>query len=66
MKTILAICALLCVATVSYCAGHANGYKDGQHDSSSFSLAPQSHCYVPGEAHTADTLPCVTINGGAQ
>lgn len=23
--------------------------------------APQSHCYVPGEAHNELTLPCVTI-----
>jgi hypothetical protein len=66
MKAILAIGALLCVTTVSYCGGHANGYKDGLHDASSFAVTPQSNCYVPGEAHNEDTLPCVTIDGGAR
>jgi hypothetical protein len=27
---------------------------------------PQSNCYIPGEAHSADAIPCITIDGGAQ
>jgi hypothetical protein len=65
MKAILAIGALLSLATLSYWNGHARGYKQGVRDRSSFTVT-QSNCYVAGEAHNADAIPCVTIDGGAR
>jgi hypothetical protein len=51
----------LCVAAITSVGG---GYKGPRVVASDVAVAPQSHCYVPGEAHKRDTHPCVTVDGG--
>lgn len=58
MKIILLLGSLLASGSYCYFMGHADGYQSGLHDAAP---APMSHCYVPGEAHSADMPPCVRI-----
>lgn len=63
-------CALvLFLVIAAFVNGHSIGYREGFHDGVRIAgvattVAPLSNCYMPGEAHKADTPACVVIDEG--